>query len=72
MNIKVSTNHEITFRVVAFWNEEGGMGEASFGKARNELAEAIHDLEMARANDSSTDWIIVADVNTSISHQAKP
>lgn len=64
MEIKTTTTHKIKFRIRAFWSEEGGMGEDSFGKEVNELPEALRLLELANASRPDENWMIVCDVDT--------
>jgi hypothetical protein len=66
MNIKIVTEHTVSFTVEAFWNEEGGMGQDSFGGVVKELPEAVHLLELARKHSPKTNWVIVGQVKTSI------
>ena len=67
MKLTTTTTHEITFSVCYFEDTEGGMNSDSFGKSVNELAEAIELLGIAKAQDPSKNWVIVADVETKIS-----
>ena len=70
MKINLTTTHELTFAVEAFWNEEGGMGEDQFGKDVPTLEEALALLMQARATNAKTPpgheipWIITIDVKT--------
>jgi hypothetical protein len=67
MNLKTTTSHTVTFAVRAFINTEGGMDEDEFGPYVADLPGAIHLLELARIKDPRTPWVIVADVQTSVS-----
>ena len=62
MNIEVKRKHKITFRVEAFWSEEGGMGRDEFPSPNPQPCEtieaALHRLEFAREADPKTRWII--------------
>lgn len=64
MKITTSTTHEIKFSVEAFWSEEGGMGQDSFGTESQTIADALHTLELARAHDPKQLWVIVGKVKT--------
>ena len=64
MILKSTTSHTITFTVEAFWSEEGGMGSDSFGGECSDLVQAVHQLELARAHNAKTDWVIVGKVKT--------
>lgn len=66
MQIKTIKTHNVSFSIQAFWNEEGGMGDASYGRIVHELHEAIAMLELAQIYDSKMNWIIVCDVETKI------
>lgn len=52
MSITTEIKTTITFKVEAFWNEEGGMGSDSFGGDYNTLEEAIFALHLAKAEDA--------------------
>jgi len=72
MKIKTIKTHDISFHVKAFWNEESGMGEDSYGKVVHELHEAIEILELAKISDPKTDWIVVCYVDTKITTGQNP
>ena len=67
MKISTNTTHDLTFAVEAFWSEEGGMGCDSFGNKCADLHQALHLLELAKAQDSKIDWIITINVKTVVS-----
>ena len=66
MTLSKTTTHEITFTVEAFWDEEGGMGNDSFGDEQKDLPSAVQLLELARvARPKELQlWVIVARVKT--------
>jgi hypothetical protein len=70
MKINLTTTHDLTFAVEAFWSEEGGMGEDQLGKPVSTIEEAIALLMQARAagakapSGHETPWIITIDVHT--------
>lgn len=52
MNLTTEIKTTITFKVEAFWNEEGGMGSDSFGGDYKTLEEAVFALHLAKAEDA--------------------
>ena len=69
MKMQVTTTYELEFSVQAFWDEEGGMREESFGDPTNDLNDAIRLLELAKATKKLSydlEWIIVCKVKTSV------
>lgn len=69
MKIATKSEHEIRFRVEAFWPEEGGMGHDAFGPIAETLEEAIALLQLARAQKHPpyVEWVIVGEVKTTVS-----
>ena len=76
MEISTTIKVKLTFKVEAFWSEEGGMGSDSFGGTCNTLEEALFNLHLAKADAkkkyeeakkrgdkyaSVTEWFITAD-----------
>ena len=59
MEIIKKAAYKITFQVVAYWSEEGGMGDDYFGPVVNSIEEAIHQLELARSKNSKEDCLMV-------------
>jgi hypothetical protein len=68
MKINLTTTHELTFAVEAFWSEEGGMGEDQFGPKVKTLEEALALLMQAKAAGAKekypNKWIITINVET--------
>ena len=66
MKISVTTTHTVKFNVMAYEDQEGGMSIAEFGKACDNLHEAIVQLDLAFASDPKTPWTIVCDVEKQV------
>jgi len=65
MNITTTTTHNLKFHVADFWNEEGGMGEATYGEQVETLEQAIEILKSAElVNGKNHNWRIVVDLTT--------
>jgi len=67
MKIKSTKTHTITFQVMYFESQEGGMSTDSFGKECNDLGAAIDQLALAEVYDPNPEWKIVCNVHTDIS-----
>lgn len=66
MNITKTTTYKVTFQVSYFEATEGGMDYDTFGKEVGTIQEAIEILEIARNTRDQRDWVIVADVQTTV------
>lgn len=58
MELSTNITHTITFSIQAFWNEEGGMGQDTFGEDCGSLNEAVVLLDLAQIKEPKLDWII--------------
>ena len=67
MEIKVTKKHKVTFAVEYFESTEGGMDSARFREGIVSIEEAITALELAQVSEMRRDWIITAEVTTSVS-----
>jgi len=67
MEIKVTKKHKVTFAIEYFEQTEGGMDYNKFRDGIGTIEEAIAALEMADVNRAGHNWIITAEVTTSIS-----
>lgn len=67
MNITFKVSHQVIFQVRCYYPEEGGMNTSIGGPIRQELSEALHDLELIRVKDPEGDWIIACEVETKVS-----
>lgn len=72
MKFTTTTTHDIEFHVEYFENMEGGMDHNVYGKPVKELAQAISLLELARISDPKREWIITADVTTTVQGHKEP
>lgn len=66
MKLTTKTTHKLVFRVEYFIATEGGMDSDQFGKDTGNLEQAIHDLELARAQSAHNDWLITIEVLTEV------
>ena len=67
MEIKVTKKHKVTFAIEYFEGQEGGMDSDTFRHGIETIEEAVAALEMAQVNRAGHDWIITAEVTTTIS-----
>jgi len=67
MEIKVTKKHKVTFAIEYFEGQEGGVVCDTFRSGIGTIEEAIAALEMAEVNRAGHNWIITAEVTTSIS-----
>jgi hypothetical protein len=58
MKISNTINYNLTFKVEAFWDEEGGMGTEQYGASVSELTDALRILESAKNTQPKLPWII--------------
>ena len=72
MRISTTIVHTVTFSVRAFWSEEGGMGQDSFGPSCDTLIEALVHLDLANAQDPKTDWLIVCSTAKQVQQGKQP
>ena len=59
-----TTKHKIAFQIKSFTPNEGGMDEEEFGGVVDTLEDAVTNLELARRQDESEEWLIVCYVET--------
>lgn len=69
MLITKTVKYALAFSVIWTRDSEGGMDTGSFGDETGNLEEALHMLELAKANDypcDNRDWHIRIDVETKV------
>lgn len=65
MRIRTTVKHDLTFRVYECWNEEGGMGERSYGPVVDTLEEAVALLDLANVAEPG-EWFIKCEVTRTV------
>ena len=69
MKISKSTSYDIKFKVEYFEPQEGGMDNEQFGDTVDTLEEALHLLDLAKAQQTHpkdlSEWIITCEVKRS-------
>lgn len=62
MRVKTETVYDVKYGVSYFEGTEGGMDSDDYGEPVDDLAKALHLLDLAKAASPQYGWVIVLDV----------